>query len=301
MLRRFFLVLTFLVGCFFVFHPLLIKQPFASLQSKLQQIPQEDKFLMEQFFKMLLLDERGIYVLFGDKPMTVADLYINCEEEEMTDFFNPDRTNRERIYRLGWQRWTKYAHLFHSKKFILKGTNKEGYCAIDLINKERFEQIFNEYERDFQAVLGKNMTLKQLWSRYMNGNVDTGDLLDHNGLYGTLLGYGRENAWLFHQMDLIRSNVGYAGFRLHSKLSPSQGFKTIEEERDFYKQKLQLSDPNFQYLPITFIQLPGFRADPYSDETHQLRKKYAEQRKKIAEIYQHGNFLEVTLAQFTSS
>ena len=274
--------------------------PINQIKRKLQKIPYEDKIFLEVFLKILILDAHGAYVLFGDKPFASSGFHIGLDEEEMIDPIDRKKIRKYWLYKEGWKRWEKYSHLFPSKNFILKGIKDGNFLSISLINKKQFKTTMSFYNDDFVRVLGKNVNPDSILEKHVSENVDLGELLaDHDGLYGTLLGYGRDNAWLFKKRARLYPDLTQSPLYLHPK--PSANFKSYQEEWNFYQTKLQSFDPCFKRNDMTFLQLPQFLADPLSNETQQLRLKYAEQRHKISKIYQNGNFLIITLTQLMSS
>jgi hypothetical protein len=125
--------------------------------------------------------------------------------------------------------------------------------------------------------------LTYLATRLREGRGQVG-LLDvlkkHEGLIGTLLGYGRENAWLFHRRDLGESIHLSRFVDLQGKAASWLGF--------FGKQQIDVSEKN--------LFLPTFIVDANSEETKQLKKNYLAIRKKILNVYSGKDFLVTTLA-----
>ena len=54
------------------------------------------------------------------------------------------------------------------------------------------------------------------------------------------------------------------------------------------------------YQAFSLMDLPVFMADPHDLEARQVREKFINERKKIIDVYQHGNFLETTLERLNS-
>lgn len=268
---------------------------------RIQQISNEDRYLIDSFFKILMLLENGAYVLFGDKP-AVYTAYFDFSKEEVFSNFGRKSWLVNKQIRQGWQAWQKYAHLFPSTRFLLKARRSSDYrTEIVLIDKERFQCKFEEHLGDFQAILGKNVTASSLLCSYENSDLPLFTLLKkHHALLGILLGYGRENSWLFHFRDRVYED--YDHFTLVVNPPPSPGFNSIIEERNYYKNTLAgaFKEQNHR-KPYKFLYLPMFIVNLQSQETKKLQEKYLEQRKQIHDVYSHGDFLEVTLKQFCCS
>jgi hypothetical protein len=91
-------------------------------------------------------------------------------------------------------------------------------------------------------------------------------------------------------------------FHLHSRkdsLIPSPGFGSLGEELASLNEHLLPLQESYQEFSI--VDLPVFMVDPYDAETHQIKNKFAEQRKNIINVYREGNFLEVTFKHLTAN
>ncbi len=298
---RWVLVVTFLFAIGF----LLFFLPFdkeRTLRKKLRQIPLEDQWVIEAFFRSFLLKNGGAYTLFGDKPVTY-DAYFDFPIDAPSASFSTSPASR-RIWQenheiqQGWKTWEKYQHLFPSGRFLLKARHlNEHWVEILLINKQNFIQKVEEHNDDFQSIIGNTETGSRLLTTYENGNVALFDLLKkHHGLFGILLGFGKKNAWLYQQRERVL--IDFHRFTLKVNPLPSQEFGTITEEREFYQNTLSRVFNENCRACHKFLHLPHFAADLNSAETRQLQEHYLQERRAVQEMYSHGNFLEITLKQF---
>lgn len=91
----------------------------------------------------------------------------------------------------------------------------------------------------------------------------------HDGLLGTLLGYGRDNSWLFWQQ------------------TRKQGIclDTVWEDSEY----------TYKWRDETPFPPPQFVGDRSSEESKQLKQGYLQARKEILDLYEKGDFLETTL------
>ena len=111
-------------------------------------------------------------------------------------------------------------------------------------------------------------------------------------MIGTLLGYGRNNAWLFHRRKQLSYLTEEAPYSLN------HCSKRLLEELATLDQTLHIFDNQECYcLNLLFMGLPRFVAEPNSYETQQLKRKYENQYHEIMRRYAKGDFLEVTLKQ----
>lgn len=118
-----------------------------------------------------------------------------------------------------------------------------------------------------------------------------GVLKHHQGLIGTLLGYGRNNAWAFHLRDQAQQ-AKKDPIRILQSAAAQKREKALNE-------KLKLFTRGQRFNPL-FMNLPGFVADLDSIETQILRTQYEQDYQTILRRYKEGDFLEVTLQQLTS-
>ncbi len=159
--------------------------------------------------------------------------------------------------------------------------------SILLIHEQQFLEMIDAHIADFQAVSGENISAKQLLLKAKNKPLLKQILKDHDGLIGTLFGYGRNNAWLFEERNQGRQ----------VDLAPVWG----EEIYDFFKNR-----PTPNWLIYGFgakdlsemLGYPTFLAQPDSLETQEIKKKFFITREKILNYYKNKDFLETTLSLF---
>ena len=203
--------------------------------------------------------------------------------------------------------WNKYQHFFPMKDYaFIKSKNfvDNNYVALIFINKKEFLKTVRNHLNDFKEVLGNGITPESLLEEVLKSQNVFGDVLKHHqGLIGTVLGFGRHNAWLFHRREEILS--------LSGEISPLLGKPThflkkfsefrFQEELDALNHALQQFDDRriLDFNPL-IMGLPGFVADPNATETQQLKAEYERQYRQIIHRYQKGDFLEITLRQMTS-
>lgn len=217
----------------------------------------------------------------------------------MHAFVNIDYGLNLFAYQRGWKVWKKYESLFPLKKFIFiqqeprdcKNTPAPlGYTTIILIHKDNFLSIMKKYSSDFKNVLGENFDFHQMLKQIYKSKhlFFESTLKKHSGLLGILLGYGRENAWYYYELDKLRSKT-------LKNPSLRREFEAAQEK--FIPFPLRRPNFDLEYP----IYLPMFMCLPQSNETKELEKKYIKQRKEISNNYQTGDFLEITLLKLTET
>ncbi|SRR5581483_6830009 len=254
---------------------------------KIQKIPLEDRRILEAFFRILILEEGGAYVLFGDKPMAFTACLNDCEpsicSKQRWNYYSENQKISN-----GWKTWKKYRSLFPSKNFIFECNPIDDHrYEICLINKRNFLKIAEKNLENFKSILGEKITPISLLNTFQKKRTAVFNLLQkHEALFGILLGFGRNNAWMFHENRIrMGDDPNREGYRFALNLSPKK-----------YPLESAFGEHNHKKC-YKFIQLPYFLADSSSEETQMLRKKYLNQRQEIHQRYAHGDFLEVSLRQ----
>jgi hypothetical protein len=264
---------------------LVIKDPIAKA---MDSIPLQDRKILEEFFRKLLFSQGFAFALFGDKPISVE--YFDLEEKKKELF----STSPE-----GYKTWKKYVHLFPSRNylFIFHEDLDKDECEITLINKKAFHQAMDKHREKFAEVLGPKMDSDTLLNLIVKKkSLWNTPIKDRDDLTGILLGYGKHNADLFHK----RSEIEIRNRECKRKRTePSPGYSTVEEELEILNTSLQ-SFSNEERVSLRLMRLPGFVADPKSEETNQLKKKYTQQRRRITQRFARGKILEITLKQLCS-
>ena len=255
-------------------------------------MPRKDKNKLQSFFYNMFILEMGSYPLFGIKPMAMGVYTRPLATSDWRDFISSIMPCNLKVYS-GWKTWQKYQHLFPITQFALwEETNAfwiepHSSVAILLIHKKGFQEMLNANREDFVNVLGKNKLNAEEFLSEIKEKIFLKDtLLLHQGLIGTIFGFGRENSWLFE------ARVQGA------KVPLSYVWEGNKKVYDFMKNRpykawvyLGMSSDDFS----SFLTYPCFSADLNSVETHQLQKKYIHAREKILNFYQGKDLVETVL------
>jgi hypothetical protein len=269
---------------------LLIHLPlFASPQKNLAQhilstIPAEELTVLEEFFRELLFAHGFAYTLFGDKPISIEN--YDRDHPEKPDVFATSCK--------GYKVWEKYAPLFPQRHYIFlfyEDPISDTY-EITLINKQAFLQTTSRYGGKFLNTLTPTPE-KLLDLLIQNHSLENTSIRVREDLIGILLGYGENNAALFHR----RHEITHRTRNLKKKnTKPSPGYCSTDEECAALNARLQAFSTE-KRKSLNYMRLPGFVADPNHPETIQLKKKYIEQRKQITQRFSRRSVLEVVFEQ----
>lgn len=269
-----------------------------SLARNLNQIPEKERKYLESFFRESFSHEGLGYTLFGDKPITAVVYYDpqQMRKEMIENLFCSLHPENIRMWQ-GSAILEKYKNFFTSHKIaIVRAKNfiDNGCECILFVNKKLLLEIVENHLNDFQSILGKGITPQLVLERVLNSeDVFRDALQNHQGLIGTLLGYGRENAWLFHQRE------EHYLFTEGSFLLAKRPFclKSVNMARiETHMQPFDERDV-LDFNPL-LLSLPAFMADCSAPETKNLKSKYEQQYREILHRYKDKDFLETTLQAF---
>lgn len=249
----------------------------------IEKIPAYDRRILDDFFRNLLFHYEFAYTLFGDKPISTET--FDYDDNEKPDLF--------RSSSIGYKTWQKYVHLFSMSNYIFlfyeDSINK--VHEITLINKKAFKDIVNQNHAKFASCFSSSITADKLLDLLIERQSLWNTPMQHrDDLIGILLGFGVCNADLFQKRkELTMSNTGIR----KKRTKPSPGYPSPETELEAIECSLQPFS-NEGKIPLTYMRLPGFKADPKNPETKKLKQKYAAQRKMITQHYMKGDVLRLT-------
>lgn len=245
------------------------------ISSRIAKIPLSERQQLETFLRQVIFESSFGFVLFGEKPMALEDFLEidDIPQNFISNYYGLDYEIKLFNLRLGIDVWKKYRHLFPSKKYHLAIERREDGTTVYLINQTAFARTFEKHKQDFVNVLGDDFTLEKLIECITSEKYKVIEKLKRNAaLLGTLLGYGRNNSWLYHDWLKLRK------IKIVRPLSPFS--------------KIPNPDLSIPVVP------PGFGCNPTSEETKELRRQYKKTRQRIYKAYQKGDFLEITLQKF---
>lgn len=286
---------------------------------QLHKMSDDDRKCLDLFFRSCFSSDPVAYTLFGDKPISITGYYVprkkmnhtnevldsllsRCDPDQLKNLCN---LHNMRQYQ-GWLVWKKYRHLFPIKNYAViesKNLVDNDYMLILFINKKAFLETVSTYLNDFKNVLGNKITPELLLEQVLKSDNVFGDILkNHQGLIGTLFGYGRHNAWLFHHREEILFAYGRKSplFNKRSYVLKKLPKSSSQDEWDILNNTLQPFDDREIPFNSLCMSLPQFVADHSSKETQQLKRKYEKQYRQIVHHYQKGDFLKLTLEKLTA-
>lgn len=249
-----------------------------TIRRKLKVLSPQEKQDLSFFIGQVTSFDQYPHTLIGYKPMSTTNVIVE-NSEDLLDFCREAlKKPRHQMSRRGYLVWEKYQSLFPRKKHLLIDYSflGKGRKEIALICPEFCVATIQENLIDFRVILGKPCTSEEVFRILTNPeHEDFYTIIDHTRLVGILLGFGRNNAYLYEQ------HRGGAS-------------RSVMWNRSSQQDPLQMFSNEW---PWPGAQLsPDFSCDPTTEETQQLKKHYNKARKIVRWTYAFRNPLEVTLA-----
>ena len=278
----------------------------------LNRLSEKEKETLKFFFYAAFWESYA-YVLLGDKPMSIChypklEIYKNGKIMPFYEIghsiyytYHP----RSKKIKKGWKVFKRYIPSLLSSNFLVKKENN----YILFINKKNFIKTISLNLEDFQSVLGNTITPENIYQRCQKGeNLYKSILKGHEGLFGTLLGFGRNNAWTYHERDGLRKEIENGNYSPEVLKKKKEEYKKINDklacfceiDAPFYLEKEEdfssheILDIYGKYFPNS-LSLPEFVCDKEDPETLHLTQTYESNKNYIIQYYIDNNFLTGTL------
>lgn len=266
------------------------------------RMPLKDKKRLDWFFRYACFLNLWAYTSVGSKPMSTHQYtkpWVQFQKiikhpelksilgnalwppdfRELCYLLNPEQLR----IKLGWETLNKYFSSFPNSRFaLLTYCGNNDIVCLALVDKEKIIKIVNKHSSDFQEILQK---LKMEQEDLFNNEKLYQFLknLTSDGLIGTVLGFGRDNAHLYEK---------------YAKMDPRERpMSTIwSDEHDAWLEQLGNKDLCLQPWDTSDLFYPLFACDPESEETRQLKQTYKGEREKIIKYYEGKDVVEATLS-----
>lgn len=249
------------------------------VHEKLKVLSPQEKQDLTYFINWAISSDPYPYTLTGYKPMSITNVLVedvaDASLHERETLKNPNHQKLKRGYLV----WEKYQSYFPRKKYLLINYPflRKGKKEVALICSKACVAVIQEHLEDFRGILGKPYTSEEVFGILTHPeHADFHKIIDRTCLVGILLGFGRNNAYLYEQ---------YRGGPSRSNITWNQ--QLMNDSLQFFSGEWPLPGR---------LLLPNFACDPSSEETQKLKNHYCKARKIIRWTYFLRNNLEVTLA-----
>ena len=254
------------------------------------ELPTEEEIWMGRFFEHILLDNHGIYTLWGSKPMVRFEMCLYTDEElsklqdEIEENADVEKVVIENYdFPENWENWEKLRDQFGISRFLLFKKDNPDDPKLPLIffvniletafviqeNYPLFRKYFGE---DFDS-LEMVFELQEDYSKFWDVAFERSELV------GLLYGFGLKNSLCFN-WKYRENKINIQDF------ASSLNFK--------FSNKIK----NYGSATINTTPLPVFAEfDADSSMVH----RYEAEKEKIKEIYKNQNFVDCTLKRLTGN
>ena len=304
--------LVILLSVFWGWFPAPLLAGTANASSNIVVLSDNDRVILDAFFRILLQDSQGGYVLYGNKPV--------CMEGVLPGIGNVlilgEANHRQSVVlREGYQVWKRLFDFVEDPPFIIcisDVPNNSGWYEFYLVNRSAFIRTVKEHQVLFKYILGPNATPENLWNVLKEHKESLSSVFrDDRVLIGIVLGYGVENALSGSRCELLdeyliraEEKVPYKSISTRAELppkkrgkeslyknldgDPSFGYNSIKAEQKGLKEKSVISK---NQVRCSKPQIPWFAC--YDTlETERLIKEYAQEQETIAGVLNTEQFLE---------
>ncbi len=209
----------------------------------------------------------------------LIDCFHPLDTGSLMNLLNPEHFRIKN----GWKTLNKHLKKLPMTRFhLLTHTSRDNETTvIGIVDKVKLIQTVSQYRDDFQQLL-------EALQAEPNDLLDDRKLrsflasLHGDQLIGTLLGYGRENAFLFNR---------YRKDKVDPVNRPMIG-AWQEFESDYLEQ---IARKNGAWT-LADLFYPTFVCDPNSSETAELKKVYREDRENILTYFEGKDLVGATLS-----
>ncbi|MBA3238085.1 MAG: hypothetical protein H0T62_07025 [Parachlamydiaceae bacterium] len=293
-----------------------------NLQSLLASMPIEDKYELESLFRLLIADGDFAYTLFGDKPVSCSDFFVDFEK--LGFFLNQSSFDLLSAAHKGLVVWEKYKPFFESSPFNLVSYSTQDYDWIGFVlyHKEKVKTLYEKHQPLMKDVFRNAKNLAQLICTPTNESIKfINDENSYHEALGLLLGYDEASVQKFREGYDLMDALAMGPFaldglnskktegvlqRLDKKLAHSDHFGCKKFSRtDIIERLNRLSNSKPVRLSqrdeaLSPIRIPGYGANEGEPEVILRQEGYDKVRGRITEILFSENFLEIILTRLQS-
>lgn len=245
---------------------------------------------MTKFFCDLMVDEHGIYTLWGSKPLTliIIDQYTDKERQEYYESLSEEEKKNGIIiekYDLleNWKKWEEISSRFVFKRHLLfKSDLYEDLHASFIFFVDIFKTalVIQENYEIFKRAVGFDFNPLEVVLEMTQKNSPFWEKLKGSAIHwGLLYGFGPKNAWAFQWKNYEQA--------------PSS-------EQFLQSLKGRFSNPSLTgkvKFSLTHLEIPSFIS---FDENDEMIEHYKKERARIQNIYKGKDFLDVTLERLVN-
>lgn len=287
-------------------------------------LSEEDKVSLTQFFRGMLLQSQGGYVLFGVKPicLEVMDI-IDSRPDSNLSFPTSSNVVNSEVVRKGLEAWNRLPISKEGAPIEIIVYHQPDPPFYDcrhvlLIHRKAFLDTVSENLPLFKSILGPETTAESLLVNLCSSNSSFFSTLSFNKiLMGIVLGFGVDNAIYKSRLEVIEEalsqeerpplarrssragitlstdNYPALGFLIPLKgneTRPSFGFENLSKERNALQEQIASSTVLMVRSSPTIPLFGCLKGN--NREITELLTRYAEAQTKIQTVLSSNSFLE---------
>lgn len=239
-------------------------------------IQQNQAIVLEEFFRTMLLQSEGGYVLLDQKPVCINGFYV------VDKFYGENESHKEFVnLRVGAEVWKNFSSL-NNDNILIHIKNKEdseakNYFHILFINKKLFLHAVQNNITLFQYILGPSVTPEELLKKLTDPNETFHSVLNNNNvLIGIILGFGTQNSLYGSRIELLQQYLQFTEHPpLRNELLENQKIKHFRKEDILF----QGSTHNLSALNLK----PSFSYSSIKEEINDLLKQMDISSKQLSQ------------------
>jgi len=259
--------------------------------ASIKEIPKSEFKKIKYLYTYLLTEHDFSYVVFGSKPMALADICLWLPDVPVYRRMHAE----ERLFKTksALKAWYAYKQEFAFNEFILLDKEEDLFdCLVFvLIHKKNMLALLHKHQSIFKEKLGSSFEpeffLKKIESRELSlAQAIHGNL----GLLGIMLGYGVKNSMLYQERYEIRKAINDRKGLLATGNELEMRLKAINEKFNNFSE----------YEEFASIMPLHFCAVLEDEETKELKKQYTKDREAIQAIMKNGDLTDQAFEKMIS-
>jgi len=283
-------------------------------QKSLQSLNPEERLYLESFFRTMLTNSEGGFVLAGSKPVCMEGI-LSSDKINLRQIGT--KVHRRSIDLCeGYRIWKKFFEPIPSQKLIICCKDHPDHVYFDWvhlmwINPQKLIEVVQNNLPLFQYVLGPQVTP----ASFLNYLTDPSQDIPHDyTLTGIFLGFGSQNALYYRRLELIQKqmfsrenppfnlkneplkipNLGYLGCDNIETFDtePSFSYSTLREE---YQSLEEIGTSSVEIFPSSLFKIPLFAVYKKDQETVDILSRHQMDKKMIENLLLKSDFLEQIL------
>lgn len=230
---------------------------------------------LESFFRHSICCDQWGYTLFGCKPLAFSGK--SRFFSSLASILPPEYCMRK-----GWKVLQKL-HLSHPNFAIWseKASWSKNVDCIYIAHRKSISEVLRLYNQDFCELAHHDyIDADELFQNIPKHSLMRDKLNQNETLLGILLGYGRDNSYLFCNKMVNHKDLNIWDQEIEQPII-----------KRCFKKLITFRDPE-----ISDMLFPQFIGNKNSEETSTLKHRYLEVRQKIIDYYYGKSFLETTLS-----